>query len=96
MTGDKFLRGMMTPIPPKSVFFLLQSGYAADFVLGLSLESFNGLNNRSTGVGELREADPDFLRAVQLIREVQTAGMAEKDDYGSPARYTTASPRQIR
>jgi hypothetical protein len=28
MTGEKFLRGLITPIDPKNVFFLLQSGYA--------------------------------------------------------------------
>jgi hypothetical protein len=45
LTGDKFLRGLMTPIQPSSVFFLLQSGYAADFVMALSVESLNGLRN---------------------------------------------------
>src|SRR6516165_6030337 len=29
LTGEKFLRGLITPIDPKNVFFLLQSGYAA-------------------------------------------------------------------
>src|SRR6185436_16554310 len=43
MTGDKFLRGLVTPIDPKHVFFLLQSGYAADFILGLAVESLNGV-----------------------------------------------------
>jgi len=32
MTGEKFLRGLIRPIDPKNIFFLLQSGYAADFV----------------------------------------------------------------
>lgn len=73
-TGDKFLRGLITPIDPKNVFFLLQSGYAADFILGLSVESLNGVRNRSTAGGVVREADPEFLRALVLLREVQTAG----------------------
>src|SRR5215475_14664946 len=58
-TGDKFLRGLITPIDPKNIFFLLQSGYAADFILGLSVESLNGVRNRSTAGGMVREADPD-------------------------------------
>ena len=41
-TGDKFLRGLITPIDPKNIFFLLQSGYAADFILGMAVESLNG------------------------------------------------------
>lgn len=74
MTGEKFLRGLITPIDPKNVFFMLQSGYAADFILGLAVESLNGVRNRSTAGGAVREADPDFIRALDLLREVQTAG----------------------
>jgi hypothetical protein len=73
-TGDKFLRGLITPIDPKNVFFLLQSGYAADFILGLAVESLNGVRNRSTAGGVVREADPEFLRALALLRQVQVAG----------------------
>jgi hypothetical protein len=73
-TGDKFLRGLITPLDPKNVFFLLQSGYAADFILGLAVESLNGVRNRSTAGGAVREADPEFTRALNLLREVQAAG----------------------
>lgn len=74
LTGEKFLRGLITPIDPKNIFFLLQSGYAADFILGLTVESLNGVRNRSTAGGVVREADPAFIRALQLLREVQAAG----------------------
>jgi hypothetical protein len=75
MTGQKFLRGLITPIDPKNIFFMLQSGYAADFVLGLTVESLNGVHNRSTTAGTVREADPEFVRALQLMREMQVAGV---------------------
>jgi hypothetical protein len=74
LTGEKFLRGLITPIDPKNIFFLLQSGYAADFILGMAVESLNGVRNRSTAGGAVREADPDFVRALALLREVQGAG----------------------
>jgi hypothetical protein len=74
MTGEKFLRGLITPIDPKNIFFLLQSGYSADFILGLAVESLNGLRNRSTAGGTVREADPGFIRALELLRDVQAAG----------------------
>jgi len=74
MTGEKFLRGLITPIDPKNVFFLLQSGYAADFILGMAVESLNGVRNRSTAGGTVREADPEFIRVLELLREVQAAG----------------------
>jgi hypothetical protein len=74
MTGEKFLRGLITPIDPKNIFFMLQSGYAADFILSLSVESLNGVRNRTAAGGPVREADPDFVRALELLRDVQLAG----------------------
>jgi hypothetical protein len=74
MTGEKFLRSLITPIDPKNVFSMIQTGYAADFILALTVESLNGVRNRSTAGGAVRDADPEFLRALQLMREVQAAG----------------------
>ena len=74
MTGEKFLRGLVTPIDPKNIFFMLQSGYPADFILGLTVESLNGVRNRATAGGLVREADPEFVRALDLLREIQAAG----------------------
>jgi hypothetical protein len=74
LTGDKFLRGLMEPIPPQSIFFMIQSGYAADFVLLMSVEGMNGLRNRSYSFGRQRPADAEFLRAATLLRELQLSG----------------------
>lgn len=73
-TGQKFLRGLLAPIDPKNIFFMIQSGYAADFLLGMTVESLNGVRNRSTAAGMIREADPEFLRAIALLRELQATG----------------------
>ncbi len=67
LTGEKFLRGLITPIDPKNIFFMLQAGYPADFILGLTVEGLNGVRNRSSAGGSSREADPEFLRALQLM-----------------------------
>ena len=74
MTGEKFLRGLITPIDPKNIFFMLQAGYPADFLLGLTVEGLNGVRNRSSAGGTAREADPEFVHALELMREVQAAG----------------------
>jgi hypothetical protein len=74
LTGETFLKGLLAPIDPKNIFFMMQSGYAADFLLALTVESLNGVRNRSVGGGVIREADPDFARVLQLLREVQAAG----------------------
>jgi hypothetical protein len=83
LTGEKFLRGLITPIDPKNIFFMLQSGYAADFVLALTVESLNGVRNSSTARGGVREADADFVQALRLLSEVQAdgaIGMRVEDD----------------
>jgi hypothetical protein len=74
LTADKFLRGLISPIPTASILYTLQTGYAADFVLAWTVESLNGLQNRSGMVGPARTADPAFVRALELMRELQAAG----------------------
>lgn len=73
-TGQRFVRGLMEPIDPRNIFLMLQSGYAADFVLSMTVESLNGVRNRTMAAGIVREADPEFQRAIELLRDVQAAG----------------------
>ena len=72
LTGVDFLKRLMTPIPPSSVLFMIQSGYAADRIMPIMLDSINGLNNESNRLR--RPADQKFTRLVELIREGQLAG----------------------
>jgi len=74
MTGEKFLHGLITPIDPKRIFYMLQTGFPADFILGLTVESLNGVRNRSATGGVVRDADPEFMRALELIRDMQVVG----------------------
>lgn len=90
MTGEKFLRGLITPIEPKNIFFMLQAGYAADFLLALTVESLNGVRNRSVAGGSVREADPDFVQALSLLREVQIEGAVGMRVEEDVTRNTTA------
>jgi hypothetical protein len=73
LTGTDFIKRLMTPIPPSALLFVLQSGYAADLVMPIALDSINGINNESKR-GMMRLGDPRFLRLVQLIRDLQLAG----------------------
>jgi hypothetical protein len=73
-TGSQFIRNLTQPINPGSVLFLLQSGYPADVVFGLTVETINSLDNRSVSGGQLRPAAPEFSRIVQTLRKAQIAG----------------------
>ena len=73
-TGSQFIRNLTKPINPGSVLFLLQSGYPADVVFDLTVDSINGVKNRSVSGGQLRPADPEFTRMVQVMRKAQISG----------------------
>jgi hypothetical protein len=74
LTGNKFVRGLMTPLPPESVFFTIQSGWPADAVLFASVASLNGLKNQESTIAGVNPPDPDFLRVLQLLRKIQLSG----------------------
>jgi hypothetical protein len=74
ITGSKFNESFMTPIPPRAILFLVQSGWPADIVLHICLDSINGLRSRVGGGANQRPGDPDFYRLIDLIREMQKSG----------------------
>ena len=71
LTGEQFLEAFLAPIDPVRLLSLLQAGYAADFILEMGVDSLNGLRNRPVGLGSKRHADPEFYRAVALLRDIQ-------------------------
>ena len=74
LTGNKFIRGLMTPIPPDAIFFTIQSGWPADGILIAALASINGLKNAESSAGGISAPDEDFLRVLQLMRKIQLSG----------------------
>src|SRR6267154_4633089 len=50
LTGNKFIKSLMTPLPPESVFFMIQSGWPADAVLFAAVSSVNGLKNQTATI----------------------------------------------
>jgi hypothetical protein len=74
LTGDKFARSLLRPLPPSEVFELIQAGYPADNVLLLTIRAINGIYNRS-GVGaRARQADPEFYPFLDALRRLQLSG----------------------
>jgi len=74
LTGAKFIQSLMTPLPPASVFFAIQSGFPADVILFASVSSINGLRNQETTFQGIIPADPDFHRVRHLMRKIQLSG----------------------
>lgn len=74
LTGSKFIRSMMVPLPPQSIFFSIESGTPADAILFATLASINGLRNQEATFEGLAPADSDFHRMRQLVRKIQLSG----------------------
>jgi hypothetical protein len=68
LTGEKFLQSFLTPIHPAKVFSLVQSGYAADFILELSVESLNGLRNRPVQLQSSQKDPPTHMRQEPALQ----------------------------
>jgi len=73
-TNSQFIRNLTSPINPGSVLYLLQSGYPADLVFNLTVESINGIQNRSVTGGQFQQGDPAFARIVRALRKGQESG----------------------
>jgi hypothetical protein len=74
MTGDKFVRALMTPLSPESVLFTIQSGWPAEAILFTAVSRMNGLKNQEASIAGLSPADPEFIRALELFGQLQAAG----------------------
>jgi hypothetical protein len=74
LTGNAFLKALMTPLPPESVFFTIQSGWPADAVLVATAASINGLKNQEVSMSGVTPPDPGFLRVLELLRNLQRSG----------------------
>jgi len=70
LMGDRFTRSLLQPIPPASVFQLLQGGWPANLVLSTTAGSINGLRNNFAGVA----ADPGFEELSLAMTRIQRAG----------------------
>jgi hypothetical protein len=71
LSGEKFTRSLMTPIPPSSVLSLVQAGWRADAVSWICIQAINNIYNRSGAAMNAQPADPDFYEFVTLFRKIQ-------------------------
>jgi hypothetical protein len=74
LSGERFARSLMKPIPPTSILSLIQAGYPIDVVLRTCVHSINGVRNRYGGSGRPRQADPEFYPLLERLRRMQDSG----------------------
>ena len=74
LTGERFARSLMKPIPPPALLSLIEAGYPIDVVLRTCVNSINGVRNRYGGAARARPADPEFYPVLARLRKMQNSG----------------------
>jgi hypothetical protein len=68
------VKALMMPLPPESIFYTIQSGFPTDGICLAAVGAMNGLKNQNASMGGVSPADPDFVRAIELLRKIQLSG----------------------
>jgi len=76
LSGDKFARNLMTPLPLPAVLLLMQGGYSPDVVMRICVSAINGLENAYGGAGGLRAGSARFQELLSAMSESQRLGGA--------------------
>jgi hypothetical protein len=74
LSGERFTKSLMTPIPVPGILFLLQSGYPADYIFRICVHTINGIENSYGSALTGRYADKDFTELIKSIAKIQRAG----------------------
>lgn len=99
LTGNAYIRGLMTPITPQAVFSTIVSGWPANEVLIKTVESINGLKNQQVSLKGTELADTRFIRSLELMRDLQSEGLigltAKQTEGAQPAYYITIESKNV-
>ncbi len=74
VAGEDFARAMLTPIPPSELFATVAAGAPTD-VIGLGVQTINGLRNWSTTAPGATPADPAFIEVIDLLTTLRRDGV---------------------
>lgn len=74
LTGERFINSLLRPIPPQTIFTMIEAGHDAGFILQLAVRGINGVYNSSYSPARERREDPAFNQVRNAIRRIQQAG----------------------
>lgn len=77
LTGEKFVKQLLSPIPLETLFLLPQAGWSVERVLRCCVQSLNGIPNAPSAAGPTPDYEPrfeDFHRLAAALRRLQVAG----------------------
>lgn len=75
MSGEKFTRSLLSPIPPAALMSLIQSGWPAEFVFGMAVRTINGVANGTRAHILQQEPDPRFGELLAALTTIQKSSL---------------------
>lgn len=74
LSGERFARQLMTPIPPSAIMTVIQGGFPVERVFRLAVQSINGVDNRRVKEDHVIPAAPEFYELLKNLHRIQTSG----------------------
>jgi hypothetical protein len=71
LTGKKFVRRLLSPLPPAPLMSLIQAGWPVDFMFRMCVQAINGIHNSAGAQLFARKADPEFFPLLHALKRLQ-------------------------
>jgi hypothetical protein len=90
ISGQALVDLLLRPVPPATLFGMIDAGYPADFILVRTVKAMNDLRNYSLTATRGHAEDPRFLELIAAFHRLQQAGaIAARTTQGDEKSGTT-------
>ena len=89
LAGERFINGLLRPLPPQTVFAMIEAGHPADFVLRMAARAINDVSNVAWSLPRAHAGSPEFAEVIAALRRIQRAGAIGMRTEKRGARQTT-------
>lgn len=83
VSGQEFSRNLLTPLPPRALFRLAQSGWSSQLVFRSATMSFNGLWNDRPRLSYREQGDPALFEMLDIWQRLRDARVLDVSAQGS-------------
>lgn len=83
VSGQEFSRNLLTPLPPKALFRLAQSGWSSQLVFRSATMSFNGLWNDRARLSYRQQGDPALFEMLDIWQRLRDAKVLDVSAQGT-------------
>ena len=93
ISGQALVDLLLRPVPPATVFAMIDAGYPADFILARTVKSMNNLYNYSLSATRGHPEDPRFRELTAAFHRLQAVGAIAARTTQGDDKSRGAAPR---